>query len=177
MPDDDQSTETTAEDTETQTGAEQETKAEEVTEEKPAEEEEEKLSPAELRKLVTKANAEAAATRVKLRETEARLSTAKTPEEFEAAVNDLRKQNDELTKAKIAAEHALPPELAELLKGSTEEELIAHAKTLAQFAPKPATKTGPLKGGLNPNEEDPYAGKSPAELAAGRGRNGYLRFD
>jgi hypothetical protein len=49
-----------------------------------------------LRKKLTDANAEAANYRTKLRETEAKLSSAKTLEEFEAATSELRGQVEAL---------------------------------------------------------------------------------
>lgn len=155
---------------EVQPGAEPEPTTPEVETETPAEDPDASL-PDWARQKLTKANGEAAAYRTQLRAAEAKLSTAKTVEEFESATKDLQAQIHELTRQRIAAEHGLPPALAERLKGSSEEELIADALALAPFAgSKPAPKTGPLRGGLDPSEDNPLAGLGPAELAARYGR-------
>ena len=107
-----------------------------------------------VRTKMSAANSEAAKYRTALRDAEAKLADAKTVEEFEAATAELRTQNENLEHQilvrDVAADAGLPKELAEVLKGSTEEELKAHAKVLAKFAPA----TGPehLGGGLDPNE-------------------------
>ncbi|WP_432006311.1 hypothetical protein [Streptomyces parvus] len=122
------------------------------TEEKPSEE----SVPAEvLRKKLTDANAEAANYRTKLRETEAKLSSAKTVEEFEAAVAELRSQNEALERTillnTVAAKYELPAALAKRLTGATAEELEADAKELQKLvAPAPPAS---LSGGLDPEDD------------------------
>jgi hypothetical protein len=121
------------------------------------------LPPEVLRKKLTEANAEAANYRTRLREAEQKLSEAKTPEEYEAAVKDLVEKNAALERsvlvATVAREYDLPSELAELLKGDDEDALKKHAKTLQQFvAPKGDPES--LDGGLTPGsgeEFDPVA--------------------
>jgi hypothetical protein len=139
-------------------GAEQEQTPEA---EKPAEEAPESKD-AELpdwaRSELSRVRSEAASYRTKLREAEAKLEGAKTPEEFEAAVTELKNTNAtlerSLTVTKVAAKHQLPSELAELLKGDTEEELAAHAKVLAKFAPATEIDPDDLSGGLTPGGSD-----------------------
>lgn len=106
---------------------------------------------------LSRVRGEAASYRTKLRDAESKLENAKTPEEFEAAVTELKNTNADLerslTVTKVAAEHKLPPELAELLKGNTPEELAAHAKALAKFAPAEEVPEH-LSGGLDPSDSD-----------------------
>lgn len=119
-------------------------------EQKPAEE----SVPADvLRQKLTDANAEAANYRVKLRETEAKFANAKTPEEFEAAVTELKAQNAALERSillnTVAAKHELPPALAKRLAGATPEELEADAKELAKLIVAAPESLG---GGLTPDD-------------------------
>lgn len=107
------------------------------------------------RKKLSKANDEAAKYRTQLRETEAKLAGAKTPEEHAAAVKELAEANSKLERDLLVAKVGkdLPDELAALLKGSTEEELTAHAEVLRKFVPgAPKTPPAPptkLSGGLD----------------------------
>lgn len=97
---------------------------------------------------------EAAKERIKNKALEDALAKAKTPEDFEAAVADFRKENDVLRRKSIASDEKIPAAFAELLKGETEDELRAHAKALAAiFAstqppppPPPANPGGGLEG-------------------------------
>lgn len=106
---------------------------------------------------LTKVRGEAANYRVKLRDAEAKLSAAKTPEEFEAAVGELRDSNTALERkvlvSKVARKNALPDDLAELLQGSTEAELETHAKKLRKYA-GPKVPPDTLGGGLDPHDSD-----------------------
>lgn len=108
------------------------------------------------RKELTKVRGEAAGYRTRLRDAEARLSEAKTPEEIEAAVKEFKDRNAELEHellvVKIAQKHGLPEELAARLKGATPEELEKDAKALQKFI-VPATPES-LGGGLDPNDDD-----------------------
>lgn len=116
-------------------------------------------------KSLTKANSEAAKYRVRAREAEEALSKAKTPEEFEAALADFKDKNAKLERqilvSDVAHAHSLPDDLAELLKGGTREELEAHAKVLAKYAPDEDDGDTELSGGLNPGQKagayDPVA--------------------
>ncbi|MFE3589411.1 hypothetical protein ACFXOY_18040 [Streptomyces niveus] len=125
------------------------------TEEKPTKE----TVPAEvLRQKLTDANAEAANYRTKLRETEAKLSSAKTVEEFEAATADLRGQIESLERqilvGNVAAKYELPPALAKRLTGTTEAELEADAKELQKLVVPTAPET--LSGGLTPDSGEDF---------------------
>lgn len=108
---------------------------------------------------LSRARREAANYRTSLREAQAALEGAKTPEEFEAATTKLTDRIAELElevlTAKVARDHNLPTELASRLKGNTEEELAADAKNLQKFAP---TKRQPerLGGGLDPQDDDNF---------------------
>lgn len=104
------------------------------------------------RKELTKVRGEAAGWRTQLRESEAKLAAAKTPEEFETATTDLRTKVSELEHAIVAAAFGLPPDLAARLRGATKAELEADAKVLQKFAP--AQDPENLSGGLDPNNDD-----------------------
>jgi hypothetical protein len=126
----------------------------EQTAEKPGEKPSEEVSAEVLRKELTDVRAEAANYRVKLREAEAKFANAKTPEEFEAAVNELKAQNESLERqillTNVARKYELPDALAKRLTGKTEAELEADAKELQKLvAPAPPQTLG---GGLNPDE-------------------------
>lgn len=107
------------------------------------------------RKKLTSANAEAANYRVRLREAEGRLDGAKTAEEYEQAVADIKARNAELeqqlSRERIARKYSLPDDLAARLHGATAEELEADAKALQKYtvAPEPVV----LSGGLNPGDD------------------------
>lgn len=119
---------------------------------------EETVPPEVLRKELTSARAEAANYRTKLREAEAKLSKAKTVEEFEAATSDLRGQIEALERQillnNVAAEFELPPALAKRLSGNTEEELKADAKELQKLIVPAAPES--LSGGLTPDSGDDF---------------------
>lgn len=127
------------------------------------------------KKELTKVRGEAANYRVKLREAQEALANAKTPEEFEAATAELTSQVATLERSlligSVATTFKLPPELAAVLKGDTEDELTAHAKELAKFVPVEEDEDVDLSGGLTPDERDDDP-DDPAELARkyGRGR-------
>ncbi|MFF9095684.1 hypothetical protein ACF1AX_21425 [Streptomyces sp. NPDC014802] len=127
----------------------------ESTEEKPAEE---TVPPEVLRKKLTDANAEAANYRTKLRETEAKLSKAKTVEEFEAATTELRGQIEALERqiliGNVAAKYELPAPLAKRLTGTTEAELEADAKELQKLIVPSAPES--LSGGLTPDDGEDF---------------------
>jgi len=116
----------------------------------------------------TQLRAEAANYRTRLREAETKLGEAKTPEEYEAAVTDLREQNAKLEKSilvnKVAGKHKLNAVLSDRLRGDTEEELEADAILLASTAAFVAPVPEALEGGLNPSE-DPDGDMDPRELA------------
>ncbi|WKU46749.1 hypothetical protein Q3V23_23285 [Streptomyces sp. VNUA116] len=108
------------------------------------------------RKELSKARSEAASYRTRLRDAEAALTDAKSPEEFEAALAEVKSQNRELERAvligSVARRFDLPDELASRLRGSTAEELEADAKALQVLLAPQAP--GSLGGGLTPSDED-----------------------
>ncbi|WJN62707.1 head scaffold protein [Streptomyces phage phiScoe15] len=129
------------------------------TEEKPAEGETPKPEdelPEWARKELTKVRGEAANYRTKLREAEASLQNAKTPEEFESARTELSKRiaelEHEVVVSKVARKYELPDELVPLLKGADEAALEAVAKTLQKYAVPAAPES--LGGGLTPSDDD-----------------------
>lgn len=155
---------TTDESTSTETVEDQasETTEETPTEETPTEEtpKEEEIPAEVLRRKLTEANAEAANYRTRLREAEAKLSEAKTPEDIEAAIAEFKQRNAELERqvalTTVARKYDLPDELAALLKGDTAEEMEAVAKSLQKFV-KPAPTPESLSGGLDPaSDEDDF---------------------
>lgn len=115
-----------------------------------------------------KARGDAARYRTGLREAEAKLAAAKTPEEFETATRELAQQNAKLTREinvrDVAAKHGLPPALAARLQGSTPEEMEADAVELAKLVAPNPTGSGDPKGGLDPNDDDNEM--DPRKLAA-----------
>ncbi|MFI5840553.1 hypothetical protein ACIA8K_12675 [Catenuloplanes sp. NPDC051500] len=126
----------------------------------PAATEDDGLDLAGARAALSKVRAEAGKYRTRLREAEAKLAAAKSPEDFEAAVNELRQTNSKLERdllvEKVARTAQLPDELAELLQGSTEPELKAHAAKLQKFVTPAKEPVGELSGGLDPNEDEAF---------------------
>lgn len=121
-----------------------------VDEEKPALTLDEAL--AELEKV----RREAANRRTQLRDAEAKLAVAKTPEEYDAAIAEFKASNERLERevlvTRIASKYELPDSLAARLVGNDEAALEADAKVLAALV---TTNTSPvLKGGLDPAESD-----------------------
>ncbi|MEU6959598.1 hypothetical protein [Streptomyces chrestomyceticus] len=108
------------------------------------------------RKELSKVRGEAASYRTRLRDAETKLSEAKSPEEFETALAEVKAKNAELEHslvvASVARKYDLPEELAGRLRGSTSDELEADAKALqALLAPAAPPSLG---GGLDPSDED-----------------------
>lgn len=108
------------------------------------------------REKLTKANAEAANYRTRLREAEKKLEGAKNPEEFEKAIAEFKAQNAgleaNLLRERVARKFNLPEDLAVRLRGATAEELESDAKALQKYAVTPPP--GDLRGGLDPSDED-----------------------
>jgi hypothetical protein len=116
------------------------------------------------RRKLTSANAEAANYRVRLREAEGRLDGAKTAQEYEQAVTEIKARNAELeqqlSRERVARKYHLPDDLAARLRGATAQELEADAKSLQKYTVTPEPVV--LSGGLNPagtdtDESDPGA--------------------
>ncbi|ELP64625.1 hypothetical protein ACKI1I_06895 [Streptomyces turgidiscabies] len=108
------------------------------------------------RKKLAKVRGEAAGYRTRLRDAETKLSEAKTPDEVEAALADVKAKNVDLERSllvsTVARKFDLPEALAGRLRGDIPDELEADAKALQAFvtpAPPPA-----LGGGLNPSDND-----------------------
>lgn len=109
---------------------------------------------------VESANREAASRRVALRELEERVKDAKTPEEFNTALADVKAKEVELTntlaRERAARKHALTDDLLEFLTADSEEGIEAQAEKLAALKPV-AVQTAvitklPPTGGAKPNE-------------------------
>lgn len=124
---------------------------------------------------LTKANAEAANYRTRLRKAEEDLANAKTPEQVEELLTQFKAEREEdervqaeekanLVRENVALKFKLPKELADALKGATREELEAHAEVLKKFAPDDDDEPDSLSGGLTPGGGDPE-GNDPRTLA------------
>lgn len=149
----------------------------------PAPVEKPKLSYDDLEKELTRTRGEAANYRVKLREAQASLEAAKTPEDIEAAVAEFREQNARLERQLLVNEVArdLPDDLREVIatlaeSGLPEDALKAKAAQLSKYA-TPAVEPGHLEGGLRPDEEPDDDPSDPRELANKYGRRGRSRRD
>lgn len=103
--------------------------------------------------------------RTRLREAEEKLGKAKTQEEFETALGELRAENAKLIfqndQRKAASDAGLPQSLAARLVGNSPEELKADAEAMKaemdalRGGPKapPPPREGPRGGGLEPQQE------------------------
>lgn len=109
---------------------------------------------------VESANREAASRRVALRELEDKVKDAKTPEEFNSALAEVKAKEVELTntlaKERAARKHSLTDDLLEFLTADSVEGIEAQAEKLAALKPSAAapiviTKLPPT-GGAKPNE-------------------------
>lgn len=110
---------------------------------------------------VESANREAASRRVALRELEERVKDAKTPEEFNLAMADVKAKETELTnqlaRERAARKHSLNDELLEFITADTEEGIEEQAKKLAGLKPSvtPVITKLPPTGGAKPGETNP----------------------
>lgn len=119
------------------------------------EDEESKLDLDGAKKALTKVRKEAASARTKLRDLEAKLADAKTPEQVEELVSELKAANaaeaHALVVENVALKYKLPDDLAAALKGESREELEVHAKVLSKYVPSTGDGNDPdLGGGLDP---------------------------
>lgn len=145
-----------SEGTESQEGTDADTDSADDESDEDGDEEDGEDVPADvLRKQLTRANADAANFRTKLREAQAKLDSAKTVEEFEEATKGLNDKIAELEwtilRDKVARKFKLPDDLAERLTGDTEDDLRTDAKKLAKFIPSGNAR---LAGGLDPSGDD-----------------------
>ncbi|MFE2988631.1 hypothetical protein [Streptomyces sp. NPDC059262] len=119
------------------------------------------------RKELAKVRGEAAGYRTRLRDAETKLSGAKSPEEFEAALAEVKQKHAELERSvlvgTVARKFDLPEELAGRLRGTTPEELEADAKALQTLLAPSAPPL--LGGGLNPSDGDDDGEMDPRKLA------------
>lgn len=118
------------------------------------EDDDKKLSHEDAIAVAKKARSEAADWRTKYRDLEKKFEGAKTPDEIEAVIAEIKKTNTDEAHAmlveNVALKHGLPEDLAAALKGETRDELEAHAKVLAKYAPSNEEEEPEGDGGLNP---------------------------
>lgn len=143
-------------------------------EEKPEEgdDEDSKLDLDGAKKALSKVRQEAAKNRTKLRDLEAKLKDAKTPEQVAEIVSGLTESNAKETRAllveNVALKAGLPDEALDRLKGETREELEADAKALAKLLGT-KTKVDPdVDGGLSPSGGEPEVFDAKAAREAAR---------
>jgi hypothetical protein len=118
-------------------------------------------------KELSRARNEAGKYRTERNDLREKLKDAKTPEDIEAAtkeyVSKVEELERELARERVAREFSLPNELAERLRGDTEDELKADAKALQKFARPARGGSDDPKGGLDPsNEPDNFDPKAEA---------------
>lgn len=145
---------------------------EETTEE--TEGDDSKLTLDDAKQALAKVRQSEAKMRVRLREAEAALEGAKTPEEVEAVIqkmkDDTASETRELLLENVALSAGLPKEFHSRLVGATREELEADAKALAKLVGRPESPDDPeLSGGLSPQGgNDPEVFDVDAARAAAR---------
>lgn len=126
-------------------------------------------------KYVTDLRNEAANWRTKLREAEDKLKNAKSLEEVDALVTEIKTEREkverELLVEVVATKYKLPEALAKRLSGDTREALEADAKELAALVgtEQDDDEDTRLEGGLTPRDRDSDP-DSPRELARKYGR-------
>lgn len=129
------------------------------------------------RKELKKARAEAAARRVENKTLAEKLAAAVTPEDHAKIVEELRKENEKLTRrstiSSLVEEFELPSKASALIKGDTPEELRAAAEALAEILPKRDPDLPPPldpQGGRQPGRPPAADPKELADIAAKRRR-------
>ena len=129
--------------------------------------------PKEVKSKIAKLNREANGLRTRLRELEEKLTGAKTPEEVAKVTAELTEDNGRLTRElaveKALRKHGLEEGDAVLLTATTPEEIAAQAERIAS---RIGGGSGPLRGGLDPTDEDNEP-SDPGELAKKYGRRRY----
>ncbi|GLZ81403.1 hypothetical protein Afil01_62100 [Actinorhabdospora filicis] len=127
----------------------------------------EEIPAAVLRDRLTRANAEAAGFRVRLRELEEKLSGLDDPAEIRTALDAERAKTAalelDLARAELAAQYGLPAPVAAALNGSDRDALEAAAKTVAAHIA--AAAPAALSGGLDPSTPGDDGPGDPRELA------------
>lgn len=145
-------------------------------EEKPDEgDDDSKLDLDGAKKALSKVRQSEAKMRVRLRDIEAKLADAKTPEQVEELLSEVRKDTASelhLERAENAALQAgLPAEWADRLKGSTKEELVEDAKALAKLTGKKLKGDPEVSGGLEPGDKPEAFGVEQALEAARKAKS------
>lgn len=129
--------------------------------------------PKEVKSKIAKLNREAKGLRDRLRDLEEKLTGAKTPEEVAQVTSELTENNArlarELAVEKALRKHGLEEDDAVLLTATTPEEIAAQAERIAS---RIGGGSGPLRGGLDPTDEDNEP-SDPGELAKKYGRRRY----
>lgn len=138
--------EMTSEETQEQSEDESDGEAREAESERPVE---------DIKKDLKDANAEAAKWRTRLREVEKKLDEAKSPEEVEALVAEIKEANEkerlDLLRKNAALEAGLPKAMWGRLQGTTAEELAEDAKSLSELFPSAEEDDAIPGGGLSPS--------------------------
>lgn len=126
----------------------------------------------DLKKVIKSLRGENAGWRTQLRDAQAQLKNAKTPEEFAAAIADVESKVAAKDRELVIVKYKLPDDLAELLPtGLSAEDLEAKAKALAKYAPTSDEEDRELSGGLKPGTGEDKLG--PRELAKRAQRRNY----
>lgn len=117
---------------------------------------------------VVKTRAEAANYRVRAREAEEKLASAKTLEEVNEIVANMTRDREAAERSLlveiVASKYDLPEALASRLQGSTREELEADAKSLSEIAVN-VEAPARLQGGLTPDGDRDADSSNPGDLA------------
>lgn len=121
-----------------------------------------------VQKELTRARNEAAKYRTQRNDLQDKLKDAKSPEDIEAATREYVEKVEalerELARERVAREFNLPNELAERLRGDSEDELKADARALQKFARPARGGSDDPKGGLDPSTEpDAFDPKAEAQ--------------
>lgn len=119
---------------------------------------------------VEKTRGEAANYRVRARNAEEALKSAKSLDEVNEIVANMSVEREKAERAllveNVALKHNLPDALAARLQGATREELEADAKALASLIPAPQEEPTPrLRGGLDPTDPGDTDSSDPGALA------------
>ena len=109
------------------------------------------------KKALAKVRKSEAKMRTRLRDIEAKLAEAKTPEQIEELLAGVRSESAaearDLMVENVALKAGVPEALWDRLKGDTREDLEADAKALAALLPGEPSDDPDLKGGLDPEDE------------------------
>lgn len=105
-------------------------------------------------KALSKARREVASHKSRFEELSTQLAESYSPERFESELAQARDEMSAQTRTVLAENIALrfnlPDDLADALRGDTREELTAHARRLARYAPY-EVEDPDVSGGLDPS--------------------------